>query len=773
MRRDQVHPIQGRVGDTGTGDDADVSSITDVTATDVTADSTVEATPLDAPELVSPRFRIATKKKGIKEVKSVADLKGSEKKKSREQIAQTYMNHPQPNTWRHPCRHALDPRGASRISWDCVIFICIMYNLIEIPLRLCFMIQSDPVMDTVNLLVDLLFLGDVVLNFRTGFYVNGMFNGDSKTICIRYLKGWFVLDLITSLPFYAFTDEEDLSNVQLAKTLKILKYQRVIKVFKLFQLFKLLKTWSALNSLAIVNFIKVSATVFFVAHFGSCLWTLCAVLDGGANGEFLSDSWPTRYFEISYIHDVPWQDLWLYGVYYSMVTLSSTGYGDVVPKTDLEVVCCCFLILTGSLVFGYIVANSLVMFKPDEHQQLFDENMKKLNNYLKNSRLPNNLRRKVRAHFEFMWMRSSTERESEILDELPPTLRTQCVTMVYRDIIETVPFLAELNEECVSLLVTRMKSIVVPQGEYIFLKGSVGDCMYIVQQGQVNEIYGNGSVKGTLRDGNYFGEFAVLANYPVTRHVDALSVAHTSLLKLDKVDYNAVLRIFPAHHAQVLAQARKGVQEMKQAAIANSGPGIELTTKEKKYLQKELAKLTHQEEHLKKQYNAHMIEHHDTKIKRNGMAKRKKMDQVEPGMYESSSSSSSSSEGEEQPSGQEQKAGGKRLSLAQLALAKSNLLHNHQAGIQPTNVWQNRRKAKAALFSGSFTRGQVGKKPVSNHGHSGHVNSKELARRIERVEVICTRLEDKIAQLLPPSTDRSLKSGRSARANGLKVHIPK
>ena len=246
-----------------------------------------------------------------------------------------------------------------------------------------------------------------------------------------------MIDAFTSIPFFYFTDvsppppkpnpkryksknarapvcsdvpiplppsnkQSSAGDTQIAKTLKVLRYYRAIKVFKMFQLLKLLNRWSILNEIAIFGFLKVAALVFLVAHFGSCFFTLVAVIDGGGEGYFDVDSWPYRHFQLEHIHEMTFKHLWLKGIYFSMVTLSSTGYGDITPRTTLEVTFCCVLILIGSLVFGIIVANSLLIAQPDEATVQYDNKMRKLERYLANSALPPDLRRALRAHFEFM-----------------------------------------------------------------------------------------------------------------------------------------------------------------------------------------------------------------------------------------------------------------------------------------------------------------------------------------------------------------------------------
>ena len=52
-------------------------------------------------------------------------------------------------------------------------------------------------------MIDLVFLGDIIVNFRTTFYdiETGDEVFDAKRIGKQYLKGRFTIDLLSTLPF--------------------------------------------------------------------------------------------------------------------------------------------------------------------------------------------------------------------------------------------------------------------------------------------------------------------------------------------------------------------------------------------------------------------------------------------------------------------------------------------------------------------------------------------------------------------------------------------
>ena len=88
--------------------------------------------------------------------------------------------------------------------------------------------------------IDLVFLVDLILNFFTPFTDKYDIATKYKTIAIHYLKGWFLLDLISLIPFEeivtftVFSGNKD----TLASLAKLLKITRLLRLLKLIRLFK-------------------------------------------------------------------------------------------------------------------------------------------------------------------------------------------------------------------------------------------------------------------------------------------------------------------------------------------------------------------------------------------------------------------------------------------------------------------------------------------------------------------------------------------------------
>ena len=99
----------------------------------------------------------------------------------------------------------LHPNGLPRICWNSLIMILVVASSITVPLQVAFetdmaMIPGMPdVWDGLDTTFDILFLLDIVVNFRTGYMDRGLFVTDTYLVAENYVRSNFVLDLVSSM----------------------------------------------------------------------------------------------------------------------------------------------------------------------------------------------------------------------------------------------------------------------------------------------------------------------------------------------------------------------------------------------------------------------------------------------------------------------------------------------------------------------------------------------------------------------------------------------
>ena len=152
-----------------------------------------------------------------------------------------------------------------------------------------------------------------------------------KEIARRYLKGFFLIDLVSSIPFNLFW-----SGSSANKLLRILKIPRLIRMFKLAKVLRLKNLYKGtkLSYFLKINggVLKIMSLVFFTAlilHFAACVLSAISLFDD-------------YNYKITWIARGNFQDLsdpniYLTAYYFALTTLTSIGYGDITPYTDCRI----------------------------------------------------------------------------------------------------------------------------------------------------------------------------------------------------------------------------------------------------------------------------------------------------------------------------------------------------------------------------------------------------------------------------------------------------
>lgn len=92
--------------------------------------------------------------------------------------------------------------SAGKAAWDWLILLLVIYIAIYTPYVAAFLFlkQADPLV-VVDLAVDVMFMADMIINFRTTYLHNGEVIVDPRRIAVNYLRGWFLIDTVSAIPF--------------------------------------------------------------------------------------------------------------------------------------------------------------------------------------------------------------------------------------------------------------------------------------------------------------------------------------------------------------------------------------------------------------------------------------------------------------------------------------------------------------------------------------------------------------------------------------------
>ncbi len=363
-------------------------------------------------------------------------------------------------------------------------------------------------------LLTVIMLADLVVRWRA----SGSF--------AAYTTRWFLVDLAGALPLGLMT------GVPVLEVIRLIKLARVVQTMQ--------DLWSAhIDKWNTFRLVYSAIWIGFLVHWLSCGWmalrAMSPSMDAAGN---------------TYIRSLYWV----------VTTLATVGYGDIVPRTDVETIYAVLVMLAGVGMFGYVIGNiAHVITNLHPSRVRYIETMEGINAFMEYRGIPAALQHRIRGYYAYRWEKRLGFDESAILNDLSVSLRGEVSLFLKKDVIEKVPFFNGASEELVREISLAMRPAVYMPGDAIFRAGEQGQEMYFIGRGEVEVLGKDGtSVQAVLRDGDFFGEGALVLGQP--RSATVRAVGFCDLYALDKAAFEIIIQRHPqfAAHIEAMIKERFG-----------------------------------------------------------------------------------------------------------------------------------------------------------------------------------------------------------------------
>ncbi|XP_072269178.1 voltage-gated inwardly rectifying potassium channel KCNH2 isoform X2 [Pyxicephalus adspersus] len=442
--------------------------------------------------------------------------------------------------------------------WDWLILLLVIYTAIFTPYSAAFLLNDQEEtanencggyscnpLSVVDLIVDIMFIIDILINFRTT-YVNSNEEVVSHPgkIAIHYFKGWFLIDMVAAIPFdlliFGSGTEETTTLIGLLKTARLLRLVRVARK---------LDRYSEYG--AAVLFLLM-CTFALIAHWLACIWYAIGHMEH-YDQEYRSIGWLyslgtqiMKPYNNSNAKSGPSiNDKYVTALYFTFSSLTSVGFGNVSPNTNSEKIFSICVMLIGSLMYASIFGNvSAIIQRLYSGTARYHTQMLRVREFIRFHQIPNPLRQRLEEYFQHAWSYTNGIDMNAVLKGFPECLQADICLHLNRSLLQNCKPFKGATKGCLRALAMKFKTTHAPPGDTLVHAGDVLTALYFLSRGSIEILRGD-VVVAILGKNDIFGEPINLYARPGKSNADVRALTYCDLHKIHREDLLEVLDMYP------------------------------------------------------------------------------------------------------------------------------------------------------------------------------------------------------------------------------------
>ncbi|XP_017238009.1 potassium channel KAT3 isoform X1 [Daucus carota subsp. sativus] len=406
-------------------------------------------------------------------------------------------------------KYIISPFSPCYRAWEMFLVILVIYSAWICPFEFAFLTYKQNPLFILDNIVNAFFAIDIILTFFVA-YVDSqsyLLVYEPKRISFRYLSTWFIFDVCSTAPLQPLslllTDRSG------GLTFKVLNMLRLWRLRRVSCLFARLEKDIRFNYFWIRCTKLISVTLFAV-HCAGCFNYLIA--DRYPN--------PERTWIGSVYQKFKEESLWeryVISIYWSIVTLTTTGYGDLHAENTREMLFDIFYMLFNLGLTSYLIGNmtNLVVHWTSCTRD-FRDTIRAASEFAKHNQLPSAIKDQLLSHI-CLKFRTEGLKQQETLNSLPKAIRLSIAHHLYFPVIQNAKLFQGVSVDYLFQLVTEIEADYYSPKEDVILQNEAPTDLYILVSGAVDlikNINGHDQVLCKATPGDVFGELGVLCHRP-------------------------------------------------------------------------------------------------------------------------------------------------------------------------------------------------------------------------------------------------------------------
>ncbi|KVH89425.1 Ankyrin repeat-containing protein [Cynara cardunculus var. scolymus] len=370
-------------------------------------------------------------------------------------------------------RYTVSPFDRKYRAWEMFLVILVIYSAWISPFDFAFLDDKQGALRIFDNIVNGFFAIDIVLTFFVAYLDSQSYVlvDDHKKIAVRYLSTWFMFDVSSTVPF---------------RSLSLLCTDRKSEIgFKV---------------------------TLFAVHCAGCFNYLIADRYPDPNKTWIGAVYP------DFKNDSIW-NRYVTALYWSIVTLTTTGYGDFHAENTREMLFDIFYMLFNLGLTAYLIGNMTNL----------RDKVAAASEFAKRNQLPPQIKDQILSHICLDY-KTEGLKQQDTLNCLPKAIRASISRHLFYPIVQNVHLFRGISHECLFQMVSEMEAEYFPPKEVVILQNETPTNLYILVTGAV--------IVGKAVSGEMFGETGILYNTP-----QPFTFQTTEISQMLRMDGSSLLRI--------------------------------------------------------------------------------------------------------------------------------------------------------------------------------------------------------------------------------------
>merc|ERR1719361_956818 len=299
----------------------------------------------------------------------------------------------------------------------------------------------------------------------------------------------------------------------------------VAEIFKLLRIFRFARMFNLLTKksvnrdyLLLLKFLKVFMMMMLVTHLSACVWYFVGYETLSEDQDSWITSWLSGVTDQEDIDQLTIFERYTYSWYWAVVTLFTTGYGDITATEGNMWECwvATFTILIGTCFVAYFIGNvSQLVMEGDRTDSILRDKLDDATAFCDQKRFPPQLTRAILTHIQYHVAHNYVFEEDELIDSLPPNIQKEIHQRLAQSVLTQIDFFNSFQrsvgmKETLGEIALKMRSVSCNEGRPLFSIGDRAKEIYIQRSGKSMMVFPDGTSQ-QLRRGDVVGEAAVFS----------------------------------------------------------------------------------------------------------------------------------------------------------------------------------------------------------------------------------------------------------------------